>query len=75
MSENKEQEVSGLVIGKKAKNNIRARCVINFNAEDTNVIFSRNLYAPQVKNFEILKYGSNKLRSKLNYIPALDLSA
>ena len=27
-----------------------------------------------VKDFEILKYGSNKLRNKLNYVPELDMS-
>jgi ribosomal protein L19 len=74
MSENVEKDVSGLVIGKSAPNSIRARCRINFNAEDTNIIYSRNLYAPQVKNFQILKYGSNRLRNKLNHIPTLDMS-
>ena len=28
-----------------------------------------------VTNFEILKYGSNKLKKKLPYIPGLDMSA
>ena len=74
ISEGKEKEVSGLVIGKSAPNSIRARCVINFNAQDTNIVYSRALYSPLIKDFKILKYGSNRLRKKLNYVPKLDMS-
>ena len=75
LSEKKEMQYSGVVIGKKQPNNIRAACSINFNVEGTNVVYTQSLYSPLINSFEISKYGSNQLRKKLNHIPALDLSA
>lgn len=73
VSENKEKEFTGLCISKSAPNNLRARCKINMNLEQVNTTLDLSLYSPHIKNLEILKYGSNKLRKKLSYIPALDL--
>lgn len=74
ISENKEKEFTGLCISKSAPNNLRARCKINMCAEQVNTTLDLSLYSPHIKNLEILKYGSNKLRKKLSYIPALDMS-
>lgn len=73
VSENKEKEFTGLCISKSAPNNLRARCKINMCLEQVNTTLDLSLYSPHIKNLEILKYGSNKLRKKLSYIPALDL--
>lgn len=51
---------------------MRAKAVINFNKEATNITFGVNLYSPMLTNFEIIKYGSNRLRNKLNHIPEMD---
>ena len=74
MSEQKEKVYSGLLFSRKAKNSIRASVKINFNCETVNSVFGVPLYSPLITNFEILKYGSNKLRTKLNHIPDLDMS-
>ena len=75
ISENVEKQWSGLCFSKKAPKSIRATCKINFVSENVNCRISAPLYSPLLKNIEIVKYGSNKLRNKLNYIPEMDLSA
>ena len=75
MTEKKEDSYSGIVISKKAHNSINATVKINFSLENVNTTYGAKLYSPMVTNFEILKYGSNKLKKKLPYIPALDMSA
>ena len=75
LSEKKENDLTGVVMGKSAPNSIRATCKINFAIENVNTVYGAKLYSPLVTNFEILKYGSNHLRKKLNYIPELDQSA
>jgi len=75
MSEKKENELSGIVIAKSAPNNLRAGCKINFSIENVNTIYGPKLYSPLITNFEILKYGSNRLRRKLSYVPKLDYPA
>jgi ribosomal protein L19 len=74
-TEKKEDSWSGLVISKKAPNSINATVKINFAIENVNTTYMAQLYNPMVTNFEILKYGSNKLKKKLPYIPGLDMSA
>jgi len=69
LSEKNELEYQGLVYSTKATGSIRCALKVNFNVESTNVRFGTPLYSPLVKDFEILKYGSNMLRAKLNYIP------
>ena len=73
-SEKKEVEYQGLVIGKSAPNSMRARCKLNFTLDQTNVVYNVQVYSPMIANFEIVKYGSNKNRKKLNHFPKLDLS-
>ena len=53
---------------------MRARCALNFALDQTNVVYNVQLYSPMIANFEIIKYGSNRNRKKLNHIPKLDLS-
>ena len=43
------------------------------NIDGVNTQLSVPLYSPLTTNVEIVKYGSNRLRAKLNHIPALDL--
>jgi len=74
ISEAKEYEYQGVCIGKSAPNSIRAKCAITFALDQTNVIYNAQLYNPMISNFEILKYGSNQNRKKLNHIPKLQLS-
>lgn len=73
-SEKKETAYQGVVIGKSAPNSMRARCALNFALDQTNVVYNVQLYSPMIANFEIIKYGSNRNRKKLNHIPKLDLS-
>lgn len=75
ITEKKEDSYSGLVISKKAPNSINATCKINFSIENVNTTYAAKLYSPMITNFEIQKYGSNKLKKKLPYIPGLDMSA
>lgn len=69
LSEKKETVYQGLVYSQKAKGSIRCSLKVNFNVDTVNVRFGTKLYSPLVKDFEVLKYGSNMLRNKLNYIP------
>lgn len=74
VSEKIEKEYHGICFSKKAQNSIRAGCKINFNIDTVNVVYGLQFYSPLLTGFEITKYGSNKLRKKLNYIPKLDMS-
>ena len=71
-SEGIEHTLSGVCYQTRKKNNLRAKAVINFNKEATNISMGFNLYSPMVTNMQIVKYGSNQLRNKLNHIPAMD---
>lgn len=42
--------------------------------DQVNTTLDLSLYSPHIQNLEIHKYGSNKLRKKLSYIPDLDMS-
>ena len=54
---------------------MNATCKINFSIENVNTTYAAKLYSPMITNFEILKYGSNRLKKKLPYIAKLDMSA
>ena len=74
LSENKEKQWTGLCFSQKQVKNLRARAAINMNVDGIGIVMKYPLWSPLLKNFEIVKYGSNKLRRKMNHIPALDLS-
>lgn len=75
LSEKTETDYSGVVIGKRSPNNINAKCVVCFMVEGTMVTMGVNLYSPMLKSFYIERYGSNKLRKKLNHIPKMEIPA
>ena len=58
-SEGIEHTFSGVCYQTRKTNNLRAKAVINFNKEATNISMGFNIYSPMVKNMEIVKYGSN----------------
>ena len=59
----------------KARKNLRATCTINFHLDGSNVQYGMPLYSPHLKNIEIVKLGSNNVRTKLNHVRDLNLSA
>lgn len=75
VSENKEDDVTGVVIHKSAVNSIRSTCKVNFAFEGVNVVYAAKLLAPHITNMTIEKYGSNYLRKRLTWMPKKDLSA
>ena len=75
VSENKEDDVKGVVIHKSAVNSIRSTCKVNLAHDGVNIVYSAKLYSPHITNMTIEKYGSNYLRRRLTWMPKLDLSA
>lgn len=75
LSEGNVKEWSGLCVSSKYRKNLRATCAINFHLKGSNVQYGMPLYSPLLKNIEIVKLGSNKIRNKLNHVRDLNLSA
>jgi len=74
LSEGKFNKHRGVIYSTKDPFNIDKTFKFNFIAAETNLSMSVKVYSPLVAKIEIHKYGSNKLRAKLNHIPALDLN-
>jgi len=74
-SENQEKSYTGVCFFKSAPNSIRAKAKINFSIEGVNTQYGVSIFSPMLTGLEILKYGSNKNRKKLPWIPAADMPA
>ena len=75
LSEAKVSTNKGLVYGRSKVNNLRKTLWFNTVVDSTGFAHKVKLNSPMVAKIDILKYGSNKNRKKLNHIPALDLTA
>lgn len=76
ISEGNMKEWTGVCFATyKTPKSIKSRVAINMNLEGTNTKLFVPLYSPLTHKIEIEKYGSNRLRSKLNHIPLMDISA
>jgi len=74
LSEGKFNKHRGVIYSTERPNHLGKAFKINFNEADTNLSMKVKIFSPMVAKMDIFKYGSNKLRKKLNHIPALDLS-
>ena len=75
LSEAKLNTHKGIVYGRSHVNNLRSTLWFNTVVDSVNYAHKVKLNSPMLAKIDILKYGSNKNRKKLNHIPALDLSA
>lgn len=76
LSEKNMKEWTGVCFAQyRTPKSIKSRVAINMNIEGVNTKLFVPLYSPLTHKVEVVKYGSNQLRSKLNHIPAMDISA
>ena len=73
ISEGKYNTFKGLAYGTEKKNNLRHTMYMNTVIEDTNTVIKFKVNSPMVAKVKVLKYGSNRLRKKMNHIPHLEL--
>ena len=74
LSEGKFNTFRGLVIGRKKPNNLRESLKFHTVIDGEHVTIDKKVMSPMLAKIDVVKYGSNKLRKKLNHIPALELS-
>ena len=74
LSEGKYQTLRGVVFAKKQPNNLRQAFKINTVIDDVNTAIMVKAFSPLLAKVEVVQYGSNQLRKKLNYIPELGLT-
>lgn len=68
MSEGKFDEYIGVCIGKYQYNTLNAGFALSLNIENDPIMLRFKLYSPLIAKVEILRYGSNRNRAKLNYL-------
>lgn len=73
LSEGKFNTFRGVCFAKKQVNNMRAAFKINTVVDDVNTSIMVKTCSPMLAKVEVVAYGSNKNRKKLNHIPALEL--
>lgn len=73
MSEGKFHKYRGVVYGTKNLNSLDKSFKVLVNEAEMNFGMQVKEFSPLVAKIEIHKYGSNKLRNKLNHILDLDL--
>ena len=74
LSEGKFNKHRGVIFSTMKPNHISKAFKINFVEADTNLSMMIKAYSPMLAKLDIHKYGSNKLRKKLNHIHELDLN-
>ena len=74
LSEGKFNSYRGLVYAKKQPNNLRQAFNLHTVVDEVNTSIMVKTFSPIVAKVEVVSYGSNKNRKKLNHIPALELS-
>lgn len=74
LSEGKFNTLKGLVYGRAKPNNLRETFYFHTVVDNTHVSLKMKAMSPMIAKVDIVKMGSNKLRQKLNHIPALQLS-
>jgi ribosomal protein L19 len=74
LSEGKFSKYRGIIIGSRRPNSLSKSFTVHFNEAEMNLSLMVKAYSPMVAKVDIFKFGSNQLRKKLSYIPALELS-
>ena len=74
ISEGKYNTLRGIVVGNKQRNNLRAAFKLHTVIDDVNTTIMVKENSPLLAKVEVVQYGSNQNRKKLNYIPDLELS-
>ena len=74
LSEGKFNTFRGVVIGKEKPNNLRSSLKIHTVVDDVNTSIKVKTHSPMVAKIDVVTYGSNKNRKKLNHFPKLELS-
>ena len=74
LSEGKFNTFRGVVYSKKQPNNLRQAFKLHTVVDDVNTSYMIKTFSPMVAKVDVINYGSNQNRKKLNYIPDLQLS-
>ena len=74
LSEGKFNSFRGVVYSKKQPNNLRNSFKLHTVVDDVNTSLMIKTFSPMVAKVDVVSYGSNQNRKKLNYIPDLQLS-
>lgn len=74
LSEGKFNKFRGVIYSNKKPNHLDKSFNFHFNEADMNLSMMVKVHSPMLAKMDIYKYGSNRLRKKLNHIPNLDLS-
>lgn len=74
LSEGKFHKFRGIVIGTDKQNSLSKQFKLHVHEADENFSMKLKELSPLVAKIEMHKYGSNKLRNKLNHIHHMDLS-
>lgn len=73
LSEGNFHQFRGMVVGKAKPNNLRQTMTMHTVIEDTQTTQAIKIFSPLVAKVNVIAYGSNKLRKKLNHVRELDL--
>jgi ribosomal protein L19 len=65
---------TGVVFANKMRNNLRSSFTMHTTVESTPTSISFKTFSPMVAKIEMVQFGSNKLRKKMNNIPYDNLS-
>lgn len=65
---------TGVVFSNKMRNNLRSSFTMHTTVESTPTSISFKTFSPMVAKIEMVQFGSNKLRKKMNNIPYDNLS-
>ena len=68
LSEGKFNKHKGIIFAKKRPNSLKKSFKINIVEAEENMSMMVKEYSPMVAKIDIHKYGSNKLRQKMNHI-------
>lgn len=74
LSEGKFNSFRGVVSMKKQPNNLRQAFKLHTVIDDVNTTIMVKTFSPLLAKVDVVNYGSNKNRKKLNYLPELELS-
>lgn len=66
--------INGIVFANKMRNNIRSSFFMHTVLDNVQTSLMIKEYSPMVAKVDIVKYGSNKLRKKMNHVMEINMS-
>lgn len=65
---------TGVIFANKMRNNLRSSFTMHTTVDATPISLQFKTFSPMVAKIDMVKYGSNKLRKKMNNIPHENMS-